>query len=79
MNPAQKILDRFGGLNAAARALGLPVSTVQHWGITGFVPARRQPLVLEKARELGVDIKAEDFFEDPPPDPIQAAQLRPTG
>jgi len=60
--PAKKIITAFGGINKAARALDLTASTVQGWWERGFIPAPRQAEVLEKAQELGLDIKESDFF-----------------
>lgn len=43
-----------------AEALREPPSTVQSWKTTGRVPATKQPLVLSRAEELGLDVTAMD-------------------
>lgn len=45
-----------------AGLLTLPPSTVQSWKDSGFIPAKHQQLVLDKAREHGIDISPADFF-----------------
>lgn len=75
MNPAEKIIAKFGGLNAMSRkmekALGKPVppSTIQYWGETGRVPALRQADVLATARAEKIGLGPADFFE-----PMEAAR-----
>jgi hypothetical protein len=64
MKPAERIISKFGGINPAARALGLPPSTVQGWKERGYIPAARQGRVLGKARDMGLEITEADFFED---------------
>lgn len=64
MNIAASIIDKFGGINAMARALGhRNASTVQGWKATGFIPARRQSHVLETAQRLGLNVTPSDFFD----------------
>jgi len=70
--PAKKIITAFGGINPAARALGLTASTVQGWWERGFIPAPRQAGVLSRARDLGLDITADDFMGKHPPENAQA-------
>lgn len=49
MNPAEKIIARFGGLSDMSRklkeALGkpVPVSTIQYWAAQGYIPSKRVP------------------------------------
>lgn len=64
MKPAEAIISKFGGVNPMARALGhRNASTVQGWKERGFIPSWRQGAVLDKARELKIDISERDFFE----------------
>ncbi|HUC70414.1 MAG TPA: hypothetical protein VMS01_04400 [Stellaceae bacterium] len=62
MNVAQKIAARFGGLNAMARAGGWPVTTVQHWCSTGFIPAQRQYEVLQAGASLDPPLSPADLI-----------------
>ncbi|MBP0492204.1 carph-isopro domain-containing protein [Pararoseomonas indoligenes] len=62
MTPAARIISKLGGTRKAAAILGSPPTTVQSWKDAGFIPARRQGDVVQKAREAGVVIKPEDFF-----------------
>jgi hypothetical protein len=57
------IIDRFGGTRAMAVALGLPPSTVQSWKAAGLIPAKHQQFVLNRAREIGINLDPSDFFE----------------
>ena len=60
---AERIIDKFGGISALARALGHKhPTTVQGWKDRKFIPARHQTEVLKRARELGIDLVADDFF-----------------
>lgn len=56
------LFDRFGGTRKMAAHLGESPSTVQSWKTAGRVPAGKQPDVLAKAIELGLQITAEDII-----------------
>lgn len=43
-----------------AEALGEAPTTVQSWKAVGRIPATKQPAVLEAAKRLGLEIRAED-------------------
>lgn len=43
-----------------ADALREPPSTVQSWKTSGRIPAGKQPLILDRADQLGMDIQAID-------------------
>jgi hypothetical protein len=58
-----EIIERFGGTSALATALGAPISTVDSWKRTNYIPAWRQRHVLELAFEQGVNLSATDFPE----------------
>lgn len=62
-NAAVRIIGLFGGTRAAARKIGVAKSTVQSWKENGHIPARRQQLVLDRARALGVAVTPASFFE----------------
>lgn len=59
-----RIIDRFGGLSATARALGHQnPTTVQGWKERGVIPARQQAKVIEAGRNLQRPITPADFFD----------------
>lgn len=63
---AERIIRDFGGITAMANALGHKhASTVQGWKERGVIPVRQQGFVLAKAREKGINLKPEDFFDLP--------------
>jgi hypothetical protein len=62
MSQADIIIDKLGGTRKAATILGLPPSTVQSWKVAGFIPAKHQATVLEKAVAAGISLTADDFF-----------------
>lgn len=43
-----------------AEALREPPSTVQSWKAAGRIPSTKQPGILSRAVEIGVDVTAED-------------------
>src|SRR5437870_5135302 len=61
MNPAQLIVDKFGGQSALAELIGKGQSTVQYWTKSGVIPAKWQRDLLRLAREKGIDLTAADF------------------
>jgi hypothetical protein len=62
MSPAAHIVSKLGGTRKAAAILKSPPTTVQSWKDTGFIPARRQGEVIQKAKDAGIEITPEDFF-----------------
>ncbi len=48
-----------------AKALGVPLTTVQYWDEQGVIPTRRQGEVLHGAAENGIDLNPADFFDLP--------------
>src|SRR5438067_6046147 len=61
MQPAEVVIEKFGGQSALARLLGRGQSTVQHWAGSGRIPAKWQAKLLQLARERGVDLAVSDF------------------
>lgn len=62
MTQAGYIIGKFGGLSPLAELLGhRNVTTVQHWTLSGYIPPRRYPEILEAARTAGIALKPEDF------------------
>lgn len=62
MTPAERIIEKFGGIHPMARKLSIPPSTVQGWKERGIIPAKRQPVVLNAAQESGINLTPADFF-----------------
>jgi len=54
------LFETFGGIRPMAEALGESPSSIQGWKNTGRVPATKQPLVLMRAAELGLDVTTDD-------------------
>jgi hypothetical protein len=66
--PVDRIVDKFGGLTAMAKALGHKnPTTVQGWRLRGSIPSRQIPAVIEagKSLEAPVHLTPADFFEIP--------------
>ncbi len=63
MNVATRIVERFGGTRALARAIGKPPSTVQSWKDSGLIPAQHQAAVLAAAKKAALGLSTDDFFE----------------
>lgn len=69
--PADKVIEKFGGVRATARALGLNSSSVSRWrmppekrGLGGRVPSVHQGRLLQLARESGIELTAQDLIHD---------------
>lgn len=61
---AKRVIQKLGGVRAAARKLALARSTVGTWNATDRIPAKWQPVILSWARRHGIGITPEDFFFD---------------
>jgi hypothetical protein len=70
MNPAQRIIQKFGSQSALASLIGKGQTTVQHWGKTGMIPAKWQPRLLKLAAEKGIELSASEFMSPPDYQPI---------
>ena len=69
-NVAEALIRKCGGHAAVAEICGVHVTRVYRWtygrdkgGSDGCVPTRHQAQLLKGARERGVDLRPEDFFE----------------
>lgn len=72
---AQKIIEKFGGVNRLAAALDTDVSAIYKWnypkikgGTDGLVPSSKIKDVLTAADALGIWLDSTDF--DPREEPI---------
>jgi hypothetical protein len=62
MSQSERIIDKFGGINPMARALGHQnASTVQGWRERGFIPAKQHQAVWDAARRAGIKIELHEF------------------
>lgn len=62
----ERIVKRFGGDSAMARALGVKfASLIQGWRERGAIPVRHHALILDKAVELDIRMEREDFISIP--------------
>jgi len=66
---AQRVIEKCGGHRVVAEMVGVDVCNVFRWtypkdrgGTGGLIPARHQPLLLERARERRVPLTPADFF-----------------
>lgn len=62
MTQADQIIAKFRTQERLALSLGCSQSVVAGWKKRGFIPARRQPQVLEAAKREGIDLSPSDFF-----------------
>ena len=67
LNPAERVIRRFGGQTALASLLGRRQSTVEHWASTGRIPAQWHQALMSLARERGVVLEAKDFVKTQAP------------
>lgn len=58
---ASDVIARFGSIAELARDLGVPMTTVSSWGLFNYIPAWRQPKLLELAAAKGIDLSTSDF------------------
>lgn len=63
MNPVARIISKFGTQEKLAAALGTRQNVISMWKKRGYVPAQQQPKVLAAARDLGIDLTPDDFFD----------------
>jgi transposase len=69
MEPATHIIKQFGGVQSVQKITGVHVTRVYNWmrskdegGTGGTIPFRHVPKLLNAAREMGVEISADDFL-----------------
>jgi hypothetical protein len=70
MTQASRIIDKFGGKAAFQEQFKISDSRLYRWlipeakgGTGGRIPAKHQQQLLDLAREQGVDLKPDDFFD----------------
>jgi hypothetical protein len=63
LSPAEIVIKSFGGVHATSRAIGRSASAISLWKKKdGLVPSSILQTVLLKARELNLDLCAEDLI-----------------
>ncbi len=62
MNTAQRIISKFGGQTALAKALDRPQTTVQYWARTGTIPAKWHQTIMDAATKASLSLSASDFI-----------------
>lgn len=62
LNPAQYVVHLFKGIRPASRALSVSPTTIARWLASGFIPSRRQSIVLDMAKANRLDLKPEDLI-----------------
>lgn len=70
--PAARVIDKCGGIDATAAMVGLHRTVVNRWlrptevgGTGGLIPAKHQQTLLDKAREQEIPLTPADFFDLP--------------
>lgn len=58
---ARHIVDRLGGRSEAARLTGYPLTKIDSWLRSGFIPCRLHSLILESAWAAGITMNELDF------------------
>ena len=68
---AERVIKKCGGHKVVAEWLGISVTSVYRFtypkergGGGGIIPAERQQVLLEKAREHEIDLSPADFFSN---------------
>ena len=73
LSPAAFVIQKFGGLTGTARAIGVPVTTVQGWQERGRIPQDHWKSLMTAAGANGERITFEDFLtEHPEPEASEA-------
>lgn len=65
-NIATNIIKKCGGIYSIGEALRISPTAVSKWQISGLVPAKRQQAILDMAKEKGINLTPNDFFDLPP-------------
>lgn len=64
ISPAKLVIDTFGGVRAAARALGRSPSSVSRWqNGDGLIPSTVQAQIMKLAREQGLDLTSDELID----------------
>jgi hypothetical protein len=61
MHTADHIISLFGGSAALSRETRIPLTTIEGWKASNFIPEWRQPIVLKVAKRLNKPLAESDF------------------
>lgn len=56
IDPAEQVIERFGGIRPMAHKMSVPVTTVQGWKKRNVIPGNRREDVIRAARQNNIDI-----------------------
>ena len=59
------VIKQFGGITKMSKAISVPVPTINNWNRSFIIPAKYLKLILDTAKELGINIIADDLIIDP--------------
>jgi DNA-binding transcriptional regulator YdaS (Cro superfamily) len=62
MNPADVLVEKFGGKSQAARMLGVSRQVVNYWTRTGEVPGKHIRHIIEVAKLHGIRMTEKDLI-----------------
>jgi len=69
MEPARTIIDRLGGPTEVSRITGAHRTRVSNWarpkesgGTGGTIPFKHVPVLLQAAKDKGVELSTDDFL-----------------
>jgi hypothetical protein len=62
---AGRLITKFGGQSALARALDMKQSTIAHWAKTGTVPAKWHSKIIQAAADQRLSVSAGDLVSTP--------------
>ncbi|MDQ0314818.1 hypothetical protein [Amorphus orientalis] len=72
MEPANSIIDLYGGVSIVSEIAGVHRTRVSNWrrprdkgGTGGVIPFKHVPKLLAYARENGLSVTADDFLPEP--------------
>jgi hypothetical protein len=61
MLTTDQIISLFGGSAELSRQTKFPLTTIEGWKSSNFIPVWRQPALIVAARKRGKKLKASDF------------------
>lgn len=61
MLTTDQIVSMLGGSAELSRQTGVPLTTIEGWKTSNFVPEWRRPIVIKAARKAGKKLSDSDF------------------